>query len=204
MAKQIIPAKLTFFSEGDLVSTLTSVYKSELGIAPDSDTLAILCAQVALETADGKKCMCFNLGNFKAPNQDQGSVDWCYFATTEYSSQGKPIVIRPPDRGCSFAAFATLTDGATYYLRRMYDHWTLAWQAALKGDVEGYAKGLKAQGYYTAPVDSYVKGVKAWFDHYTQVISLSVGETHPVPPDPSSFADLALGWYIDTPSVVGS
>lgn len=156
------PATRTTFSVVDLITALRKAYTIQLGHDPKQETIAVLAAQVALETGGGTACIQWNIGNFKA----NIGADFCRFATTEYiNGQAQPMV-------CSFAVFQSLEQGCEQYLHSMYTHWDLAWPFAVAGDPKGFAQGLhdqKPYGYYTAPVALYIKGVQRWFDQYMKV-----------------------------------
>lgn len=152
---------------------LRAAWAVQLGAQPSPVSLAILCAQVALETGNGRACFNHNLGNFKS----YGGRNWMMLPTTEYVL-GQPIKQR-----CSFAAFDSLLDGANEYLRQMWSHWTHAWRWLLAGDPEQFAQGLKEQGYYTAPVAQYAAGVRRWFDYYSSRLGGDLDATTPeLPP----------------------
>jgi flagellum-specific peptidoglycan hydrolase FlgJ len=165
---QQVAAKRTPATAQQVADALWNVWPSELGGRPSLSEVCVLLAQWSLETADGSKMICWNVGNSKQPTDDH---DWCMFSTEEYVN-GEPVTLHPPDPGCRFRAFASLADGVQQYLRGMWSHWTAAWPSVARGDPEGFAYGLKQQGYYTEPVATYADGVKARFTRYMSAIEL--------------------------------
>jgi flagellum-specific peptidoglycan hydrolase FlgJ len=59
-----------------------------------------------------------------------------------------------------FRAYDNLNDGIGDWLLFMKNRIPSAIEKAKQGDVEGFVLALKAGGYYTAPVEDYMKGVK--------------------------------------------
>jgi hypothetical protein len=155
------------------VDALEHAYAGGLGHAPRHETLAILCAQVALETANGSACVQWNVGNFKGGC----SVDECQFVTTEY--EGEPP--EPVVQTCTFSAWPDLTAGCQYYVRALYSHWPEAWAGAVAGDARAFAAGLRQRGYYTAPLALYAAGVERWQAYYLARLG---GATEPTEPPP--------------------
>jgi hypothetical protein len=165
---QQVEATKTPATAQQVADALWSVWPSELGGRPSLPEICVLLAQWDLETAAGQSMICWNVGNVKQPTDDN---DWCMFSTVEYVN-GKPVTIHPPDPGCRFRAFASLDDGVQQYLHSMWSRWTDAWPSVVEGDPEGFAYGLKQQGYYTAPVAAYAAGVKSRFDKYMATMKL--------------------------------
>jgi hypothetical protein len=158
----MLPANKTPFSPRELVDALGVAYVAELGHPPAHAVLAVLCAQVALETANGTKCIQWNVGNFKAGC----SADECQFVTTEWL--GDPP--QAQQMTCSFSAWPSLADGCEYYLHALYTWWPDAWSAAVSGDADAFAAGLRKRGYYTAPLAAYAAGVRRWQTYYAALL----------------------------------
>jgi hypothetical protein len=164
-----LPATRTVCTAQELVDALVAVWPSELGGTPSLECACILAAQWALETAEGHSMICWNIGNEKCPDVRAG--DYCYFSTIEIVG-GASVLLRPPDPGCRFRAFASLEDGVQHYLRGMWSHWTKAWPFACSGDPAGFAQGLHDQGYYTAAVSGYIAGVERFFGPYMKTLTV--------------------------------
>lgn len=166
-----VAAIKTPFQPADLIAALGTAYNEQLGHGPTHATLAVLCAQIALETANGTSAICNNVGNFKRGVSD----DYCTFQTFEYIGGVKTPM------SCQFSAWPTLAQGCGYYLSALYTHWPEAWEAAVQGDPQGFADGLKARGYYTAPLELYAAGVKRWTDYYLARLGGDEAVTEPAP-----------------------
>lgn len=150
----------TPFSQDELLKAVSLALMCELGHAPSQASVAVLCAQIALETANGAACIQWNVGNYKRPDPAMG--DYCTFVTTE-DIHGVPVKLVQP-----FACYPNLAAGCIAFVHSQATRWALAWPSVLLGDPKGYALGLHAQKppYYTADPDSYAAGVSRWFSHY--------------------------------------
>ena len=166
-----VPAVTTPVTPAELVTALGAAYTAQLGHPPDPDTLAVLCAQIALETANLRSLVCYNIGNIKRGP----GPDWCSFQTFEYL--GTPPV-RTPMR-CEVSAWPTLESACESFVAFLYQRYPEAWTAAVHGDPEGFARGLRSRGYFTAPVDVYAAGVKAWFATYRKIVGGDPAATEP-------------------------
>ena len=123
-----VPAARTPFTPGLLVAALTDAYRAQLGHDPTPATLAILCAQCALETNGGRACIQWNVANYKRGP----GPDWCAFETTEWT--GDPPT--PHTMVCQFSAWPDLTSAVAFFLEALYTHWTEAWAGAVAGDAD--------------------------------------------------------------------
>src|ERR1700722_2854213 len=181
-----------------LVDALVALWPSELGGSPSLETVCVLASQWALETGNGSSMVCFNIGNEKCPNP--AAFDYCHFTTWEdgipaararamvaadsrctakgtWPATDAPgsvlsVSFHPDHPACRFRAFGSLKEGAQVYLRGMWSHWTAAWPFACKGDPEGFAAGLRQQGYYTAPVATYAADMRHYFDIFMKSVAL--------------------------------
>ena len=186
-----LPPMKTPFTRDEIIAAITTAFNTDMGQPPPHKVMAVLCAQVALETGDGAECIQHNVGNFKAGC----SSDSCSFTTFEYL--GKPPV--RTTKVCSFSAWPSLADGCAYYIRALYTNWPEAWTAACNGDAEGFAAGLKLRDYFTAPVEMYAAGVKRWQAVYAEKLEPdAVPASQPIisPADAAAeaLAGLDAGW----------
>lgn len=180
----LVPLRSTPFTADELIAALGAAYAAELGHAPDPKILAVLCAQLALETANGASCQNNNPGNYK-----QGaSADWYNCTTFEYV--GDPPV--KTTMVCAFSAWPDLASGLAHVVRGLYTHYPEAWAAAVQGDPEGFAAGLRQRGYYTAPLELYAAGVRRWFTYYLSRIGGDAQVTEPELPSPGDASVLAV------------
>lgn len=161
-------------------------------LAPELSHAAkcVLMAHWALETGRGKKCVAYNVGNFK--HSQHSNRDYCYFQTWEvlpvkearkYVSQSTmqtPCKLVEPDGGvrvtrinflpdhpaCCFNAYETLDAGLKDYIEVVRRRFGDAWRALEKGDPWEFATALHAKGYFTADVGIYSKSIASLWREY--------------------------------------
>jgi peptidoglycan hydrolase-like protein with peptidoglycan-binding domain len=123
------------------------------------------------------ECRNWNLGNVKAAIG--GSVDWCVFKTWEVVHGVKK------DEVLAFRSFASLEEGAAFYIGFLAAHEPDAWPAVLSGDPDAFAHGLKLDRYYTADEAEYAAGVRSRLHFYwTHLVqALLAGAGYPVKVD---------------------
>jgi hypothetical protein len=159
------------------------VAASRLGLVLDDHALSVLWAQWALETGRGRSCWNNNLGNIKHVPGD--GRDWMWLDTFEFINGQR---VDMPDK---FRAFATLADGAFDYLQFLSrPAYALPWSFVLAGDGDGFARALKAKGYYTAPVEDYARNIRSLAAEYMRVASQHRDtDPAPAPVDPVTVPD---------------
>lgn len=136
---------------------LTNAWVDKFAASPSPRSITLLLAHIALETGM-TECRNFNIGNVKA--QIGGAADWCTFKTWEMVN-GVHI-----DMVCAFRSFPDLASGAEFYLGLLFHEFNRSWPAVRAGDPGMFATLLKAQNYYTAPVEEYASGMRARFAFY--------------------------------------
>lgn len=179
-----IPNKLTPVTKEGLIQSMWHAWMHYFGSVPKKESIWVVVAQTWLETGL-KSCHNYNLGNAKSREGD--GFDYQYFACNEIFStkqaetmvkassgtakittrrdNGTAIVwLYPKHPGCRFRAFESLLEGATDHLALVSNRFGKAWPHVISGDVEAYAKALKAQGYFTADLATYTKGIKRCYD----------------------------------------
>jgi hypothetical protein len=183
-----IAATKTPATPQQIVDALAAIWPSELGgTGPSLEMACVLASQWAIETDDGRSMIQWNIGNFKY----DGSGDYCMFSTNEWIG-GVETTIHPPDPGCRFMAFASIEIGVRYWLRDLYTRWSLAWNAAVSGDPEGFAQGLhdRKPPYYTAPVAQYAAGMRRYFDPFLKTLTVPPPAVDPLADtSPPGFGD---------------
>lgn len=184
-----------------VAEALCRVWKIEFGGGyPILPQLCVLLAQFCLETANGTSMVQWNVGNAKSngtigdwcffttwedgipaaqaramvaadprctPDRRPGKPDW-----DDPTSKALSVFFHPDHPASRFVAFASLDDGVQHYLHGMFARWTKAWPYSCEGDPEGFAYGLKEQGYYTATLASYAADMRARFDHLMATIRM--------------------------------
>lgn len=179
-----LPDTRTPCTPQQLVDAIIRIWPGEFGGGqiPSLATACVIASQWALETADGKSMVQWNIGNFKRPPGVPG--DFTCFPTNEWVN-GVEITIHPPDPGCRFACYPSLDEGVRAWLKSLYSRWTLAWTGACNGDPAAFAQGLHDQKppYYTAPVSQYIAGMQRYFDIFIKTLTV------PAPADPLAKTD---------------
>jgi flagellum-specific peptidoglycan hydrolase FlgJ len=141
----------TIVQPSQVYLSLRDAWQAQLGESPERASLLVLLSQWSLETANGARCMNFNLGGIK--HVDGDGCDYCEFLTVEYKN-GQPIRMMLP-----FRAYPSLEAGAADYLELIRKRFALAWPAVVTGQTADFAHLLKLQGYYTAPEQDYAAGL---------------------------------------------
>ncbi len=144
-------------------AALTAAWAVKFGQAPPMNAVAVLLSQVTLETGL-KACWNWNLGNVKAAK----GQDYTELAGVWEVIDGKRVDLPKGAPGTQFRAFASLQDGVRAYLDVLYHRFSKSWPAVLTGDPGRFAELLRAQGYYTAPLDHYRAGMLRLFDLYAE------------------------------------
>lgn len=125
-----------------------------------SESLAVLWAHHAHETAGGTRCPGWNLAGIRAGKSWTGLR--VSITTFEYIDGH-----RETQTGQAFRAYASLDEAAADYLRFLYSgRYVRAWERALAGDLDGFCAELKRAGYFTAPVQDYLRGLRYWRARY--------------------------------------
>ena len=174
-----LPAVKTPVPTAELIPALWYAWTKFFGAPPvHRESIWILTAQWGLETAWGKQCYNWNLGNVKSYEGD--SHNYQFYACNEILSlaQAQKYVAKNPDTakittvrkdgkaiiwfypehsGCRFRAHKSLDEGVLDHLRLLVRRFDKAWPEIIEGDVVGYSRALRAQGYYTADEASYTK-----------------------------------------------
>ncbi len=152
-------------------AALTAAWAVKFGNAPPPNAVAVLLSQIHIETGL-KACWNWNLGNVKAAK----GQDYTELAGVWEVIDGKRVDLPKGAPGTQFRAFASLEDGVRAYLDVLYHRFSKSWPAVLKGDPGRFAELLRAQGYYTAPLDHYRAGMLRFFDLYAEPALTAKGD----------------------------
>jgi hypothetical protein len=196
-------AKRTPVTAPDMLAAVTDAWRRYFGGEPKPEAIRILVAHWALETGWGRSMVQNNVGNVKAFDVS-ADYDYCYFTTWEIMARSSAeayvkahpktaiitgytnnerharIELHPDDPGCRFKSFPTLALGCHEHLGLVHGRFSKSWPAVLSGDPVAFSHALKAQGYYTAPVEDYVRNMVAIFDMLGRM-KASPTETNPIP-----------------------
>jgi len=100
-----------------------------------------------------------NVGNLMAagsPNQ-YWKGDVIILLAHEYDKQKQKYYLNS-----LFRAYDTLEEGVSDWARLLKEKFPSAVEKAKEGDITGFVTELKNNRYFTAPVESYLAGVKVW------------------------------------------
>jgi hypothetical protein len=157
---QYIECKTTKLTESEAAIALREAWKIIYGSYPVSKQLALLWAQVILETGRFNSCRNYNFGNIKKTFAPDDGHSFTMFKCNEVI-KGKLIWFEPPHIQTVFRAYKSAQDGAEDYIKFVSKkpRYKEAWKAVLIGDPVLYCKELKKSGYFTADLNLYTKGV---------------------------------------------
>lgn len=145
------------------ISTIRAAVKNAaiqmLGIKENVDlAVDILMGQLGMETGF-KSLHNNNVGNLMAagsPNQ-YWKGDVIILLAHEYDKQKKKYYLNS-----LFRAYDSLNNGVCDWASLLKRKFPAAVERAADGDLEGFVTELKNNRYFTAPVESYMAGVKTW------------------------------------------
>ena len=126
---------------------------AKLGVKPT--VIPFMVAQTAFETGDFKSRL------FHDHNNATGIV-FTGKSTQKNAIKGRPL---PEDPRYNYAKFATLQDWAADYVRIL----KLGKKPIEAESVDDFVSRLKANKYFSAPIDEYLKGVKTYLRKYSKV-----------------------------------
>jgi hypothetical protein len=162
----VLTDKLTPMTPDEAAKAMSEAYKIVTGDKPTVKILALMLAQWALETGNGKFIHHYNYGNGKATKNSHFST---YFRCSEIIG-GKEQFFDPPDPHCHFAAYPSAIEGAVAFvnLLKHRDNW---WKGLHTGTPQGFVKGLSTQpfAYFTANVTLYQNVLTERYGKYFDV-----------------------------------
>jgi hypothetical protein len=155
-----VGAMRTPMAPGEVLDALVEAYALEVGGEMPGRLLLALAAQSALETAQWRDCWCWNFGNMRG-HGDAGTVS--LQGATEVENG---VEVSRPD---GFAAFSSRLAGARAFVRYLCvatrpptpNRYQAAIDAATRGDLPGFVRGLAAGGYFTADEGRYENAEEA-------------------------------------------
>jgi flagellar protein FlgJ len=142
----VIAARTTKLSGSEAKAALAQGWRNVFGEEPNEKTSQILLAQWSLETGRGKAMMNYNFGGIKGAGPSGLTARY----GTHEVENGKTVAITD-----GFRAYESPEEGATDYVRLLAKRYGSALDAARAGDPQGFVRGLKKNGYFTAPEAQY-------------------------------------------------
>jgi hypothetical protein len=181
-----VRAQQTAVSPADIRAALARAHQAQLGKPASPALLDVLTAHVSLETGRGSRMFNINFGGIKGAGPSGSSA---HYLTREVGPdhQDRHLVD-------GFRAYGSLAEGAGDYLRFVRTKYSTAFDAAGRGDVDGFAGGLKSRGYFTESVEPYAAALRSlahadWSgSQLTSASHLHLGSVDPLtaPPDAGS------------------
>ena len=150
------------------------------------EACAVLWAQYMIETG-GRACWNWNIGNAKASDLGRpwhalrgvwegvsaaeaarlvAAGEAVYDGNAAHQRAVAPrtaVVFEPPHPATRFRAFDSLDEAMGEHLSLLRRRFARGWPGVLAGDVVAFARGLRAQGYFTASAEAYAAGMRAPF-----------------------------------------
>ncbi|GEM_PF-746377 len=148
-ARQVEPQRTRLTPE-QASAAIREALTEATGSGPSEQTVALLTAQWAHETAHGASMFNYNFGGLKGTGPTGLSVQQ---KTREgWGTTERQIVDR-------FRAYESIQDGANDYVRLLTQRYPEAISAAQRGDASGFVRGLKNRGYFTGDEHAYERSV---------------------------------------------
>lgn len=210
-----VAAKRTPVTYPEVVEGLRNAWGRVFGGKPKPESLYVLAAQWALETARGKSMYNFNCAGIKAGSEQLHT----YYPTTEVVTRAAAerfmknqtpnarvevakdegdltVTLRffPDNEICRFRAYETLNDGCFDYLLLLQRRFALSWDPVVAGDPAEFSRALKRQGYYTADEPKYTALMVSLFKEAQKAA--------PVEPVPDTLPTGKLPWSTSTEGIV--
>lgn len=148
--QQLVRAARTQLTSEQARDALGQAWAERFGTAPRQETTAILTAQWAHETGNGRSMFNYNFGGIKGTGPSGLSV--AQRTKEGWGPSERTIVDK-------FRAYQTPSEGAADYLSLLSRRYPRAVEAADQGDPAKFVRELKAGGYFTGNEASYVRSV---------------------------------------------
>lgn len=162
-----VPTVQTKFNIADFTKAFIVGWHSIYGNTPTKNQVAVVYAQWGLETGIGTFCWNFNIGNAKAVDSLNETIQYCVLNGTWEMVNGVRVTLTDNDPGSWFRAFDSLNDGMTFHLNLLRNQrYKTAWSAVEAGDPAQFAFLLKKNGYYTASEASYLAAMNYYFKKF--------------------------------------
>lgn len=141
----------TPMAEGDAALHLARAWHQIFNARPSEQTLAVLWAQWAHETARGQRMHAYNFAGIKGRGPTGASV----VVWTREGAAPSDLVKR------TFRAYRSAGEGARDYVRLLATRYPQALRAARDGNVYGFVSALDTGGYFTADTRAYLRAVSS-------------------------------------------
>jgi flagellum-specific peptidoglycan hydrolase FlgJ len=139
----------TPMDEEQAAQHLTRAWHAVIDAPPSEQTLAVLWAHWAHETARGRRMHAYNFAGIKGRGPSGASV----VVWTREGAGSSELVRR------TFRAYRTASEGARDYVRLLSSRYPAALRAASEGNAYGFVSALDAGGYFTGDARAYLRAV---------------------------------------------
>jgi flagellum-specific peptidoglycan hydrolase FlgJ len=139
----------TPMAEGDAALHLARAWHQVFSARPSEQTLAVLWAHWAHETARGQRMHAYNFAGIKGRGPTGASV----VVWTREGAAPSDLVKR------TFRAYRSAGEGARDYVRLLATRYPQALRAARDGNAYGFVSALDTGGYFTADTRAYLRAV---------------------------------------------
>lgn len=194
MPAQLVPTVKTFYEIPDMIKGFVEGWKKQFGEFPQKKSIAIIYAQWAIETGQGKSCWNNNIGNVKySPSKISSNDDhikYMMLSNVWEIINGKKIIYNPPHKATWFRSFDSLSDGVAFHLDVLKNkRYKSAWSAIEMGSPVDFAHLLKVANYYTAPESDYVRAIALYFNKFMKDDTFEKVIASLVAPEPTTIIE---------------
>ena len=152
----------TDVSQENVIDAIVTVWQEKFGKLPFKEQVAILLAQISLETGNMKRMYNFNVGNITTDGKSHKYYD--DLTTKEQVAPGQYQYLN-----LKYRAYPTLLDGVKDYINFLSSSKRAsAWNYIENPDPVSYSKALKDLGYYTADEIRYTKPLVSLFETFSK------------------------------------
>lgn len=166
----LVDAQKIQVTKEEYIKALIIAWEKTFEEHPKKEQIGVIYSQTMIET--GLKAFWNNnIGNIKyVPSknpEDDKLKKYMMLPNVWEIINGQKVIFNPPHPATWFRAFDTLAEGIEDHFQFLAGkRWKLAWTAVVAGDPSDFARKLKIQGYYTAPLADYEKGLNLYFKSY--------------------------------------
>lgn len=153
LSRRVAPRK-TSAPRDEVRAAIARAWAKKRGTVASPAALDILMAQYLHETGGGASAWNYNPAGVKATPSWSGS----WTALRGFENEGGKRVYRM----MAWRAFPALQPGIDSWMGLLAGRYFAALDAAQRGDLDGFAEGLKARGYFTAGLGAYKRALKKW------------------------------------------
>lgn len=192
-----VPDRFTKATPSEMFEALGQAWRRRFGSEPSRNSLLVLLAQWSIETGEGARMHCWNVGNVKSVAGD--GHDYTFLsnvweglspaAAAKVIASGEAVKSTNPSHIAAvgpnkvavifqaghpqtrFRAFPSLEAGVESYVEVLYTRFAKAWPSVIAGDPEGFVHQLVLADYFTANEKAYARELRRRFNEYSAKIA---------------------------------